>query len=88
MSETYNQDYYVPIVWTDLTTVYSTMASVASYVQNKSNHNILVAYTANTSAPTGGGQLIRFSFSATGNAAHIWAKSLGGSTALVALGVV
>ena len=82
MAETYQQDYSVPINWTDLTTVYSSLVNVPSWVQNKSNRNIVVSYTSSSTAPVGGGRLLKPGETIKGTASNIWAKAIGVASSL------
>lgn len=86
MADTYNQDYSLPTSWTDLITVYPAMTGNPSWVQNRSNHNIVVSYMSSGTAPTGGGMLLMTNEIIVANAAHIWAKALG-SNSSIALGL-
>ena len=86
MADTYTTDYILPTTWTNLTTVYSSMTNTSSWVQNRSNHNILVAYSSSGSAPTGGGLLIRTNDITYGTATYVWAKALG-QPANLAMGI-
>lgn len=76
MSDTYGQDYPVTTSWTDVAAVYTNMAGVAAWVQNRGTLPILVQFSSSASAPTGGGILLSPGDVWSGTAAHCWVKSL------------
>lgn len=82
MADTYPSDYVLPTTWTDLITIYPQMTGNPSWVQNRSNHNIVVSYSSSGTAPTGGGMLLKTNDIVVANAGHIWAKALGSNSSI------
>jgi len=78
MAQAYSQDVSVSSV-VDLTTIFSSMAGVSSYVQNRGSGRLLVAFSSSGSAPVGGYMLVAPGDTVVGTALHIWAMALNGA---------
>ena len=80
MSDIYTADILLTTTYTDVTVAYPAMANVQSWVQNRGPQEIVVAYTASSTAPAGGGAYVPMNESWGGSAAHIWVKTLNGTS--------
>lgn len=77
MTEGYTSTIALTATWADLVGTYSGMASVPSFVHNSGNGSIVVFYGASASAPTSTGVIVKPGETVRGNAAHVWARTIG-----------
>lgn len=87
MSDSYDGEIPLNSSWVDLTATYGAAANVQTWVQNKGSYNIEISYRSSATQPVGGYVELKPLEFFGGNAAHIWARSLGGNSA-VAIGIV
>ena len=88
MSDSYASDITISgAAAIDVAAIYTAMAGVQSWIQNKGPFPVLVKFTASATASAAGGVVLRNGESWGGNAAHCWVLVLG-QTATVAVGTV
>lgn len=68
--------------WADLVVTYSGMVSTPAFVHNIGTAKVVVFFTASGSAPTAGGIVLKPGDTLTGNAAHVWIRSIDATGAV------
>lgn len=68
--------------WADLVVTYSGMVSTPAFVHNIGTAKVVVFFTASGSAPTAGGIVLKPGDTLTGNAAHVWVRSIDATGAV------